>query len=156
MNDLFRDIIATITIQMFVKMSLTSLRLVKLKLFEKLEIWKCQDQHDEWNENTRSVSFERRLSNYICFLYHKRAETFSLRKNSVIGICSLFMLQTIIRVRSKRKNLFRHFLFGRTEKVFHFTKTRNHMPWHGRRKRKPTANNAEARVWINFTFELYV
>lgn len=47
MNDLFGDIIAAITIQMFAKMSLTSLRLVKLKLFEKLEIWKCQDQHDE-------------------------------------------------------------------------------------------------------------
>lgn len=37
------------------------------------------------------------------------------------------------------------FVWG-TEKLFHFTKTRNHKPWHGRRKRKPTANNAEARV----------
>lgn len=47
MNDLFRDIIAAITIEMFAKMNLTSMRHVKLKLFEKLEIWKCQDQHDE-------------------------------------------------------------------------------------------------------------
>lgn len=43
----------------------------------------------------------------------------------------------------KKESTFRHFLFGRTEKVFHFTKTRNHMAWHGRRRRKPTANSQQ-------------